>query len=56
MFCNALQAFHLKEIKDAPVMKREREREREKERKRERERERKKEERITFPIGLSSLH
>ena len=27
MFCNALQAFHLKEIKDAPVMKRERERE-----------------------------
>ena len=29
MFCNALQAFHLKEIKDAPVMKRERERERE---------------------------
>ena len=32
MFCNALQAFHLKEIKDAPVMKRERERESERER------------------------
>ena len=31
MFCNALQAFHLKEIKDALVMKRERERERERE-------------------------
>ena len=31
MFCNALQAFHLKEIKDAPVMKRDRERERERE-------------------------
>ena len=32
MFCNALQAFHLKEIKDAPVIKRERERARKKER------------------------
>ena len=40
MFCNALQAFHLKEIKDAPVMKRERERERERERASESEKER----------------